>query len=236
VIIPRVGSILTNWNLLIVEALIAQGAKSPASAASLALAADKARSTLHLSRAEVPSVPTWMVREIEEVEPILEMMGEQDLILKLPHGTHGRNVVGTKGRADALRQCESWFKEGHAVLVQPWIELAQARDMRVLIVSGEAVAACWRVARPGEFRSNLHQGGRAIRAEVDDEIRHLSESAAEAIGLNCGGVDLLEAPQYAGQGGRFAVLEVNGCPGLESVESTSGMDAARAIIEAAIRG
>ena len=237
VIIPRVGSILTDWNLLMVEALIAQGARSPVSAEALALAADKARCSFQLSRCRLPVVPTWVLREDQDVHAILDSIGANDLVLKLPHGTHGRNVVGVRGREQAVIQLQRWFSEGHAALVQPWVKLTPCRDLRVFIVKSRAIAACWRIAKDGEFRSNVHQGGRAVAAELDHATRALAEAAAEAIGLRCGGVDLIEAPQFTGEhGGQFAVLEVNGCPGLESIESTSKLDLATALIDAAIDG
>ena len=99
-----------------------------------------------------------------------------------------------------------------------------------MIISGKAVAGVWRYAKAGDFRSNLHQGGRADAANLSREMSELAEEAAQAIGLACGAIDIIETDQG------MAVLEINGCPGFRSIESTLEVDVASAWIEAAIHG
>ncbi len=82
-----------------------------------------------------------------------------------------------------------------------------------------------RQASEGEFRSNLHRGGKASpvklsAAEIDTALR-----AARAMGLGVAGVDLLRSKRGP------LVLEVNSSPGLEGIEGASGVDVAGAIID-----
>lgn len=232
IVLPRMGSALLDWNLLALESLLAAGARSPQTPQSLALAADKGLSALRLSRAGLATVPTWIVRETEELRHVLEQQGPPPWILKLPHGTQGRSVVRVENLTEATRQCNPWFESGRHVLVQPWIPTTPCRDLRVLVVEGRAIAASWRVAAPGEFRSNLHQGGHAEAAPLCDAARTLAQAAAATLGLTIAGVDLIEAAPPGGP--RFLILEVNGCPGLKSIEQPTGVNAARAIMEATL--
>ena len=82
-----------------------------------------------------------------------------------------------------------------------------------------------RQARDGEFRSNLHRGGTATVADLDAAEIDTAVRAARTMGLNVAGVDLLRSRRGP------LVLEVNSSPGLEGIESTTGIDIAGEIVE-----
>jgi len=173
---------------------------------------------------------TYILREEEQIDPVLEALQSEAVVLKLPHGTQGRTVHGAKNRRAAREKILAWIEEGHAVLVQPWIPMEKPRDLRVMIISGQAIAGAWRYAKEGDFRSNIHRGGHAEKATLNEEAITAAESAAKALGLACGAVDLIETETG------LQVLEVNGCPGFKSIETTSGLDVASLWIKAAIHG
>jgi ribosomal protein S6--L-glutamate ligase len=82
-----------------------------------------------------------------------------------------------------------------------------------------------RRASEGEFRSNLHRGGSAVGVELEPAYAATAIHAAEVLGLNIAGVDMI--PSKDGP----MVLEVNSSPGLEGIEGASGADVAGAIID-----
>ncbi|NNL29624.1 MAG: 30S ribosomal protein S6--L-glutamate ligase, partial [Gemmatimonadetes bacterium] len=87
------------------------------------------------------------------------------------------------------------------------------------------VGAMRRVAKSGEFRSNVHRGGSAEAVDLDDEQRRTAVSAAQILGLRVAGVDMLEGkdgPQ---------VMEVNSSPGLEGIEGATQLDIAGEIVD-----
>jgi len=90
------------------------------------------------------------------------------------------------------------------------------------------VAAMRRKARPGEFRSNLHRGGRGKPVMPDPEYVEAALRAARAVGLEVAGVDLLETKSGP------KILEVNSSPGFEGLERATGLDIAGAIIDRAL--
>lgn len=87
------------------------------------------------------------------------------------------------------------------------------------------MAALRRVAQGQGFRSNVHRGGIAEGVELSDEYRETAVRAAQILGLRVAGVDMLEGklgPQ---------IMEVNSSPGLEGIESCTGLDAAGSVID-----
>jgi ribosomal protein S6--L-glutamate ligase len=70
-----------------------------------------------------------------------------------------------------------------------------------------------RKAHGSEFRSNFHLGGSVEPVEISDRYAEIACTAAEALGLDLAGVDMLESRSGP------LVLEVNSSPGLEGIES-----------------
>jgi tetrahydromethanopterin:alpha-L-glutamate ligase len=78
------------------------------------------------------------------------------------------------------------------------------RDFRVFVLGGEAVGAIARIS--DSLTHNIHQGGIGSPVEIDGEMQAIAHDAAQAIGIDYCGVDLLcDAEGYT-------VLEVNGTP------------------------
>ena len=108
---------------------------------------------------------------------------------------------------------------------QAGITEAKGSDLRCLVIGNQVVAAMRRQAEPGEFRSNLHRGGQGIRVRLSTAERETALRAAQVMGLELAGVDLLRSHKGP------LVLEVNSSPGLEGIEGVSGVDVAGAIID-----
>jgi ribosomal protein S6--L-glutamate ligase len=76
----------------------------------------------------------------------------------------------------------------------------------------------------GEFRSNLHRGGRAETIRITPEERSTAVRAARIMGLRVAGVDMLRSNHGP------VIMEVNSSPGLEGIEKTTGKDVAGMVI------
>ncbi|STV76208.1 ribosomal protein S6 glutaminyl transferase [Klebsiella michiganensis] len=74
--------------------------------------------------------------------------------------------------------------------------------------------------KEGDFRSNLHRGGVASVAYISEQEREMAIKAAQTLGLDVAGVDILRAARGP------LVMEVNASPGLEGIETTTGVDIA----------
>ena len=82
-----------------------------------------------------------------------------------------------------------------------------------------------RKAGKGEYRSNLHRGGTAEVIKLTPEERRLAVKAAQVMGLDLAGVDILRSAHGP------LVIEVNSSPGLEGIETATKKNVASSIIE-----
>ena len=110
------------------------------------------------------------------------------------------------------------------ILVQEFIKEAEGADIRAFVVGDRVIAAMKRQGGPGEFRSNLHRGGKAEKVKLTPEERSTAVRAAQILGLKIAGVDILRSNHGP------VVMEVNSSPGLEGIEGATGKDVAKAII------
>ena len=85
-----------------------------------------------------------------------------------------------------------------------------------------------RYSRKGDFRSNIHQGGKTLRIELPNRYKTLAERAAKISGLRLAGVDIIESRKGP------VIMEVNASPGFEGLEKVTGIDIARKIIDYAV--
>ena len=110
-------------------------------------------------------------------------------------------------------------------LVQEFIKEAGGYDIRCFVIGDKVFAAMKRQSADGDFRSNLHVGGRAETIKLRPEERAIAVKAAKSLGLEVAGVDIVRSSHGP------LVLEVNSSPGLEGIEKVTGKDIATAIIE-----
>ena len=82
-----------------------------------------------------------------------------------------------------------------------------------------------RKGQEGEFRSNLHRGGKSLPVELTKKETNIALKAARTLGLPIAGVDIIRSKRGP------LVLEVNSSPGLEGIETQTGEDIAGEIIE-----
>ena len=105
---------------------------------------------------------------------------------------------------------------------QAYIESSKGRDIRVIVVGGKVLGGMERRAQEGEFRSNIELGGTGSAVELDERYIQTAEHAANVLGLDYCGVDLLE-----GEDGPV-LCEVNSNAFFEGFERATGIDVADA--------
>ena len=105
-------------------------------------------------------------------------------------------------------------------LVQEYVKESHGQDIRVLVVGGKVIASMKRKANGSEFRSNFHLGGSVQKIDINEEQKKIACLAASAMGLDLAGVDMLISSRGP------LILEVNSSPGLEGIESSTGVNIA----------
>ena len=111
------------------------------------------------------------------------------------------------------------------ILVQEFIKEAQGKDIRCFVIDGKVVGSIQREAAAGEFRANLHLGGKAGPVRITPEEKRIAIAAANAMGLKVAGVDLIRSKMGP------MILEINSSPGLAGIEEITGKDVAGLMIE-----
>jgi ribosomal protein S6--L-glutamate ligase len=152
-------------------------------------------------------------------------VGGAPVVIKLIEGTQGIGVLLAESLTAAESIIELLQSQKQNVLIQKFVAESKGRDIRAFVVGDQVVAAMRRVAQGQEFRSNVHRGGVAEPVELDEQYRETAVRCTQIMGLQVAGVDMLESddgPQ---------VMEVNSSPGLEGIETCTGLDIAGAIID-----
>jgi ribosomal protein S6--L-glutamate ligase len=178
-----------------------------------------------LARDGVGLPVTAFANDTSRTNDVLEIAGGAPVVIKLLEGTQGIGVVLAETPKSARSVIDAFHGANIAILVQQFIKEAEAKDLRVFVVDGTAVAAMERSGAEGDFRSNLHRGGKAAGVAITAAERRVALKAAKSMGLNVAGVDLLRSARGP------LVMEVNSSPGLEGIENATGADIATAIIE-----
>src|SRR5262245_26628401 len=164
-------------------------------------------------------------RDPRRAEDVIKEVGGTPCVIKLLEGTQGRGVILAETAASAKSIIEAFSAANTNILVQEFIKEAGGNDIRVLVVGGKVVASMLRSGRMGDFRANLHRGGKAEAVVISEDEGRTAVRSAEVLGLNVAGVDLLRSNRGP------VVIEVNSSPGIEGMEQASGADVAGAMIE-----
>ncbi|MBK9470640.1 MAG: 30S ribosomal protein S6--L-glutamate ligase [Gammaproteobacteria bacterium] len=224
-IIPRIGASITFYGTAVVRQFRSMGVYTVNGSDGIGRARDKLRSMQLLSQQGIGLPTTVCADSPDDTDDLVAMLGEPPHVLKLVEGTQGQGVVLAETESASISLAEAFRGVRAHFLMQEFIREAKGADLRAFVVGGKVVATMMRQAREGEFRSNLHRGGSALRVKLTREEHTTAVRAATTMGLGVAGVDLLRSDRGP------LVLEVNSSPGLEGIEGASGIDVAGVIIE-----
>lgn len=191
---------------------------------------NKAKQYIRLAAAGLPMprtviapkvYPSFSIAGSGYFEQVLGDIG-LPLIIKEGHGSFGAKVylIETEEaffeKVDSLRGVDFVFQE--------FIASSRGRDIRVNIVGGEIVAAMQRHSET-DFRANITNGGKAEPIELTESQRAVALAAAEAVGAEFAGVDLLFGPD-----GEPLVCEVNAAAHIRNILNVTGVNVADSMI------
>ena len=224
-IIPRIGASITFFGTAVVRQFEMMGVYSVNESVAISRSRDKLRSMQLLARKGIGLPVTGFAHATQYTQDLINLAGGAPLVIKLLEGTQGVGVVlaETDNAAESVIEAFRGLKQN--ILVQEFIKEANAQDIRCFVVGGKVVAAMMRTGREGDFRSNIHRGGKAEKIKITPEERSTAVRAAKIMGLNVAGVDILRSNHGP------VVMEVNSSPGLEGIEGASGINVAKMIFQ-----
>jgi ribosomal protein S6--L-glutamate ligase len=224
-VIPRIGASITNYGTAVIRQFEMMDTYSLVGSIPLNRSRSKLRALQLLSRKGVGLPVTGFAHDVHNTRQLIQLVGGAPVVVKLLEGTQGRGVV----LAETVKAAESVidaFTELKAdFLVQEFIKEAGGSDVRCFVIGKKVVAAMERKSAPGEFRSNLHRGGTAVLTKLTPLERRTAIKAAQTMGLNVAGVDILRSSRGP------LVMEVNSSPGLRGIEESTGVNVAAKIIQ-----
>jgi ribosomal protein S6--L-glutamate ligase len=223
-IIPRIGASVTHYGLAVLRQFEMQGVFPLNESVAIGRARDKLRALQLLAREGIGLPTTAFAHGPRKADDVIKEVGGTPCVIKLLEGTQGMGVILAETQASARSIIEAFSAANINILVQEYIKEAGGTDVRALVIGGEVVAAMKRTGKIGDFRSNLHRGGKAETVELSPEEKRTAIRSAEILGLNVCGVDMLRARRGP------VVIEVNASPGIEGIEAATGADIAGAMI------
>lgn len=224
-VIPRIAASHTFYGLAVLRQFEMMGVYPLNESVAIGRSRDKLRSLQLLARDGIGLPVTAFANDTTAPAEIIEMAGGAPVVIKLLEGTQGIGVVLGETPRSAMSVIDAFHGVNIAILVQEFIKEAEGRDIRIIVVGGKVVAAMERSGAKGDFRSNLHRGGAGASVAISSAERSAARRSAKSMGLNVCGVDMLRATRGP------VVMEVNSSPGLEGVETATGVDIATRIIE-----
>ena len=224
-VIPRIGASVTFYGTAVLRQFEMMGVYPLNESVAISRSRDKLRALQLLSRKGIGLPITGFANKPDDIEDLIKMVGGAPLVIKLLQGTQGIGVVLAETKKAAESVIESFLGLKASVLVQEFIRESGGSDIRCFVIGEKVVAAMKRQGKEGEFRSNIHRGGTASLITITPEERSTAVRAANTMGLNVCGVDILRSNHGA------VVMEVNSSPGLEGIENATGKDIAGMIIQ-----
>jgi ribosomal protein S6--L-glutamate ligase len=223
-VIPRIGASITHYGLAVLRQFEMQGVFPLNESVAIGRSRDKLRALQLLAREGVGLPVTAFAHGPHRAEDVIKEVGGTPCVIKLLEGAQGMGVILAETAASAKSIIEAFSTANINILVQEYIKEAGGTDIRVLVVDGVVVASMKRSGKIGDFRANLHRGGKAEPVAITEDERKTAIRSAEALGLNVAGVDMLRSNRGP------VVVEVNSSPGIEGMEQASGADVAGAMI------
>ncbi len=223
-VIPRIGASVTFYGTAVLRQFEMMGVYALNESVAITRARDKLRSLQLLARKGVGLPITGFAHSTLFTRDLIRLVGGAPLVIKLLEGTHGSGVILAETDKAAESTIEAFRSLKAHFLVQAYVKEAAGSDLRCFVIGNRVVASMMRKAQKGEFRSNLHRGGTAVPVRMTKEERATAIKAAQVMGLNVAGIDLIRSDSGP------LVLEVNSSPGLQGIEQATGKDVAGEII------
>ncbi|MGA9238769.1 30S ribosomal protein S6--L-glutamate ligase [Robiginitalea sp.] len=225
-IIPRIKPSVTFYGCALIRQFQNLGVYCQNSADAISRSRDKLFASQLFALHDLHIPITGFAKSPNDTRDLIKMVNGAPLIIKLLESTQGKGVVLAETNKAAESVINAFKSVQTNILVQEFIKEANGQDIRCFVIDGKVVASMQRQAEKGEFRANIHQGGKAGRIKITSEERKLALKAAKALSLAVAGVDIIRSNRGP------MLLEVNSSPGLEGIEGATGKDIAMEMIPA----
>jgi len=183
---------------------------------------DKYYTLTIMEDAGLPILPTIVTERFDDALAAFHELGG-DVVVKPLFGAEGRGMVRVTDSDSAFRVFKALELGNYIYYLQQFVP-HNCEDIRVFVIDGEVAAAMLR--RGKDWKTNIANGATATPLVLDATLREMSIEAARLLGAFYVGVDILPLER-----GGYALIEVNGIPGWQGLQSATGIDLAELLID-----
>lgn len=196
-----------------------------------AVCADKAKNSLALAQADIPTPRTEVAFTKDAAMEIIEKFG-YPCVLKPVVGSWGRLMakIDSESAAEAILEHKATLGhyEHKVFYIQEFVEKPD-RDIRVLAIDGEPVASM--VRSSDHWLTNAAKGATTNEFDLDDTARDLVARASDAVGGGLLGVDLMEIKSGSESKAEYTVHEVNHTVEFKALDEATTVDVPAAVVD-----
>lgn len=176
-----------------------------------------------LEKAGIRSPRTVVTESFTESMRAFEELGG-DVVVKPLFGSLGAGITRLTDGDIAYRVFRALESTQSVFYIQEYIPHGN-KDIRAFVIGDEVVASMKRVG--AGWKTNISSGAAPEPYEPSDEEVEASLKAAETLGLEYTGVDLMRSEDD----GTLYTLEVNSTPGWEGLQKVTSVDIAERLVE-----
>ncbi|MDJ0629303.1 MAG: glutathione synthase [Rhodobacter sp.] len=171
--------------------------------------------------------PTTIARDLSTLKAFKDEHG--DMILKPLYGNGGAGVFRLDPNDRNLSTLHELFTgmSREPLIAQKFLPEVGNGDKRIILVDGTPVGAINRVPQPGEVRSNMHVGGKAVKSALTEREREICDTIGPTLrekGQIFVGIDVI--------GDYLTEINVTSPTGIQELERFDGTNVAALIWEA----
>lgn len=187
---------------------------------------DKFLTSLHLSRAGIPTPKFALVFDLEKAGEAIEEMGGFPVVVKPTLGSWGRLLarINDRDSLEAIFEHKDLLGSPHqkAIYIQEYVR-KPGRDIRAFIVGKEVICAVYRESE--HWITNTARGAKTRNCPLTEELVRTCEMIVEAIGEGLLAVDIFETEEG------LKVNEVNHTMEFRNSEEPTGVSISGAIVD-----
>ncbi|MCH2232698.1 MAG: RimK family alpha-L-glutamate ligase [Crocinitomicaceae bacterium] len=228
-VIPRIGSSVTEYGTAVVHHFEQMKIPVLNSSRGILDSRDKYKCLQILSKNGIPVPASYYSYDLNYAHKIVNSKLGYPFILKVLEGTQGKGVYLVHDEIEAEKLFNHFYRKSIRILLQEFISEFSGKDIRVIVVGNKIVASMMRVAEEGNFRANIHQGGKGENITLSEKEKDIAIRSCQILGLKFAGVDILRSVNGP------MVLEVNSSPGLEGIETTTKVSIGTEVFNEALK-
>jgi len=162
--------------------------------------------------------PTLIASDARQIRAFRDE--HKDIILKPLFGNGGAGVFRVRPDDENFNSLLEMFSQRsrEPVIAQRYLPEVRKGDKRIILIDGEPVGAIDRVPADGEARSNMHVGGKAVKASLSKRDREICDIIGPALaerGLLFVGIDVI--------GDWLTEINVTSPTGLQQIDRFDGV-------------